>query len=337
MMTSWEAIIGQAEPIRRLRQMLREDRLPHALLLLGPAGVGKRLTAEAAAATILCARPADAMPCGSCPSCQALQAGAHPNLYRLEPEKRGKAAPVLRIEAVRELQTDLSRAPAAVSAGRVVVIDGADRMNEAAANCLLKTLEEPGRQVVFLLIASARAALLDTVVSRCLVVPFGPLSEADIAHILTERGLAADEAASLAALSGGSAGRALTLHEDGALERRDDALRILASLPKFDMEHVWAEGKRLGALSAEELAEWLRFFRLALRDLLALYSGCALRQRDIAGRLAPLVKEYPESRVFSLVALTSEAERRLLTSNANSRLLMEALPIQMTETAEDAQ
>ncbi len=330
MMTPWNAIAGQPEPIRRLRRMLREGRLPHALLFLGPAGVGKRLTAEAAAAAILCAHPADAVPCGACPSCRALPSGTHPNLHRLEPEKRGKAAPVIRIEAVRELQAELSRAPAAASTGRVAIIDGADRMNEAAANCLLKTLEEPGRQVVFLLIASARAALLDTVVSRCLVVPFGPMAEADIVRVLTERGAASDEAAALAALAGGSAGRALALREDGALARRDDALRILAALPGFGMEDVWAEGKRLGALPAEELAEWLRFFRLALRDLLALYSGGALCQRDLTGRLASLVKEYPLSRVFSLLSLTGEAERRLLTSNANSRLLMEALLIQIT-------
>jgi len=310
--------------------MLREDRLPHALLFLGPQGVGKRLTADAAAAAILCARPVDAEPCGNCPSCRSLQAGSHPNLHYLEPEKRGKAAPVIRIETVRELQMELARTPSIVSEGRVVIIDGADRMNEAAANCLLKTLEEPGRQVVFLLLASARAALLDTIVSRCLLVPFGPMTDHDIIQVLTERGIAANEAETLAAIAGGSAGRALSLYEDGALERRGDVLRILAALPTFRQEDVWAEGKRLSALPSEELAEWLRFLRLALRDILAIYSGSPLRQQDLAVRLAPLTSAYTENRALSLLALAGETERRLLTSNVNSRLLMESMLIQMT-------
>ena len=329
-MVSWEAVAGQPEAIRRLRRMLEEDRLPHALLFFGPAGVGKRLAAEATAAAILCGAPRRKAPCSLCHGCQSIAAGTHPDLYRLEPEIRGKAAPVIRIEAVRELVAQLSRTPV-LGVGRAVIIDGAGAMNEAAANSLLKTLEEPGGQVVFLLIASARAALLDTIVSRCLSVPFGPLPEETVRQILEARGVEAGEAASLAKISGGSAGRAMALHADGALERRADVLRVLTAFPRFGDWEVLSEGKRLGALSREELAEWLRFLRLSLRDLLALYTGAALCQEDLAGRLSSLVDELSERRAFFLLALAKEAERRLLTSNVNSRLLMEWLLVRMTE------
>ena len=333
--TAWENILGQREPKRRLRRLLETDRLPHALLFSGPEGVGKRRTAEALAATLLCSSPAAGHPCGTCESCRAFSRGIHPDFFFVVPEAVGKGARSIRIEAMRALGSALARPPE-LAPRQVALIDDAQRMNEAAANSFLKTLEEPTGDVVFLLVTGMRAALLDTIVSRCLEIPFGPLALPELSEVLRRHGVEAEEAAALAALADGSAGRALALHVEGALQRREEAVSLLARLPQIPPLSLWAEGKKWGALSREEAGEWLRSLRLALRDVLALYGGAApLYSVGLEAPVAEIAARFSEARVFSMLADVKEAERRLLSSNVNIRLLVEALLFSLAGPVEE--
>ena len=333
--TAWENILGQREPKRRLRRLLETDRLPHALLFSGPEGVGKRRTAEALAATLLCSSPAAGHPCGTCESCRAFSRGIHPDFFFVVPEAVGKGARSIRIEAMRALGSALARPPE-LAPRQVALIDDAQRMNEAAANSFLKTLEEPTGDVVFLLVTGMRAALLDTVVSRCLEIPFGPLALPELSEVLRRHGVEAEEAAALAALADGSAGRALALHAEGALRRREEAVSLLARLPQIPPLSLWAEGKKWGALSREEAGEWLRSLRLTLRDVLALYGGAApLYSVGLEAPVAEIAARFSEARVFSMLADVKEAERRLLSSNVNIRLLVEALLFSLAGPVEE--
>ena len=333
--TAWENILGQREPKRRLRRLLETDRLPHALLFSGPEGVGKRRTAEALAATLLCSSPAAGHPCGTCESCRAFSRGIHPDFFFVVPEAVGKGARSIRIEAMRALGSALARPPE-LAPRQVALIDDAQRMNEAAANSFLKTLEEPTGDVVFLLVTGMRAALLDTIVSRCLEIPFGPLALPELSEVLRRHGVEAEEAAALAALADGSAGRALALHAEGALRRREEAVSLLARLPQIPPLSLWAEGKKWGALSREEAGEWLRSLRLTLRDVLALYGGAApLYSVGLEAPVAEIAARFSEARVFSMLADVKEAERRLLSSNVNIRLLVEALLLSLAGPVEE--
>ncbi len=333
--TAWENILGQREPKRRLRRLLETDRLPHALLFSGPEGVGKRRTAEALAATLLCSSPAAGHPCGTCESCRAFSRGIHPDFFFVVPEAVGKGARSIRIEAMRALGSALARPPE-LAPRQVALIDDAQRMNEAAANSFLKTLEEPTGDVVFLLVTGMRAALLDTVVSRCLEIPFGPLALPELSEVLRRHGVEAEEAAALAALADGSAGRALALHAEGALRRREEAVSLLARLPQIPPLSLWAEGKKWGALSREEAGEWLRSLRLTLRDVLALYGGATpLYSVGLEAPVAEIAARFSEARVFSMLADVKEAERRLLSSNVNIRLLVEALLLSLAGPVEE--
>ena len=333
--TAWENILGQREPKRRLRRLLETDRLPHALLFSGPEGVGKRRTAEALAATLLCSSPAAGHPCGTCESCRAFSRGIHPDFFFVVPEAVGKGARSIRIEAMRALGSALARPPE-LAPRQVALIDDAQRMNEAAANSFLKTLEEPTGDVVFLLVTGMRAALLDTIVSRCLEIPFGPLALPELSEVLRRHGVEAEEAAALAALADGSAGRALALHAEGALRRREEAVSLLARLPQIPPLSLWAEGKKWGALSREEAGEWLRSLRLTLRDVLALYGGAApLYSVELEAPVAEIAARFSEARVFSMLADVKEAERRLLSSNVNIRLLVEALLFSLAGPVEE--
>ena len=328
---SWERILGHQVNKERLQQLLAGDRVPHALLFCGPAGTGKRLTAEVLAAALLCSASGQ-RPCGYCPSCQAMRSETHPDFYRIAPESRGKSARSIRIEQIRAMETEIARVPI-LSARRVVLLDEAELMNEAAANSLLKTLEEPSGQVVFVLVSSMRSSLLDTILSRCTPVMFGPLSADEVAAVLVQQGVAAEQAPVLAALADGSAGRAMQLVGDGGLALRDDAMSVLQQLPLTDMAVVWEQGKRLGALGREPLAQWLRYFRMLLRDLLVLYSGGAegLYHPDLMSGLASLLPHLPERQVFAAAAITGETEHRLVRSNVNNRLLMEAFLLQLRD------
>ena len=333
--TAWGNILGQREPKRRLRRLLETDRLPHALLFSGPEGVGKRRTAEALAATLLCSSPAAGHPCGTCESCRAFSRGIHPDFFFVVPEAVGKGARSIRIEAMRALGSALARPPE-LAPRQVALIDDAQRMNEAAANSFLKTLEEPTGDVVFLLVTGMRAALLDTIVSRCLEIPFGPLALPELSEVLHRHGVEAEEAAALAALADGSAGRALALHAEGALRRREEAVSLLARVPQIPPLSLWAEGKKWGALSREEAGEWLRSLRLTLRDVLALYGGAApLYSVGLEAPVAEIAARFSEARVFSMLADVKEAERRLLSSNVNIRLLVEALLLSLAGPVEE--
>ena len=318
----WKDIIGHRQQIESLRTLIVEGRVPHALLFCGADGIGKRRVAYALAASLLCGK--EKAPCGSCPSCQAMQTDMHPDFYLVIPESMGKSARSIKIEKIREVQTEIARMPI-LSKRRVVVIDDAHLMNEAAQNCLLKTLEEPVGQVVFILLTSARASLLDTIQSRCMPMNFGMLLPAEMQGLLIEHGVAAGQAGELAALADGSVGRALSLQENGGMDLRNDAADFLQKMMSLTPEDVLVKGKNLGAMPREKLAEWLMYLNMLLRDMLVLYGGGErklLYHQDLEIRLAELLPVFSEQHIFSILELVRDTQRRM-EANVNLRLLME--------------
>ena len=171
----------------------------------GAAGVGKASVARALAAALNCTQPAaDGDACGACPSCRRLAAGTHPDFLVISPEE-SKAQ--IGIEKIRELRR-LTDYPPLGGGWRVVLIKPAEALtvqNDAAANALLKTLEEPPPQHLLVLTARGEADLLPTIVSRCHKLAFAPLPSALIIQELERRrSLPRSQAALVAALSGGS-------------------------------------------------------------------------------------------------------------------------------------
>ena len=334
MKIDWQEIIGHQQNIECLHTLLAEQRMPHALLFTGPQGVGKRRVGEVLAAALLCtdSGPEPGKPCGHCASCQALLTDTHPDFYTVVPESRGKSARIIRIEQVRELQTEIARIPM-LSPRRVVLMDDVETMNDAAANSLLKTLEEPAGQVVFILITSARSSLLDTIVSRCMPLSFGTLPLPELAAALGRQGVPAPQAAELAALADGSLGRALQLYQDGGMELRDDAVSFLQGLGGMDMEGVWTRSRKMGELPREKLSEWFMYLNMLLRDMLVLYSGShqqLLYHQDITGQLAAMLTDFSEQRIFLILELIRTVQQRL-GANVNLRLLMESFLIRIRE------
>ncbi len=230
----WGSIRGHDRAVGELRRAAAEDRLPHALLFVGPEGIGKRAVALRLAQALLCHRsPVEALePCGVCPSCKQVEAGTHPDLLRVErPGDRHE----LPIKVIRGLTVDLGLKPMA-GARRVAIVDDADDLSEEASNAFLKTLEEPPPGSVLVLVGTTAERQLETIVSRCRVVRFDPLTEADLAAVLLDRGLAADPAAAaaLATQAEGSVARAGGLADPDVAAFRRSLVDTLADGRGFD-------------------------------------------------------------------------------------------------------
>jgi len=227
---------GHDRAVEAVRGMIR-GRAPHALLIGGPAGIGKTTLALDLAAGLLCNDPdPDARPCRACRGCRLVERGRHPDLHRLTP---GGPGDQIRIGArerpedgtVRRLAIDLVLLPVEGGA-RVAVVERADRMGDDAQTALLKTLEEPPAGVTIVLCADDEDRLMPTVRSRCARLRLGPVATRDIEAILADGDLADPPvAARLARLSGGRPGLARSLARSAdAVAARDESARTLLDL-----------------------------------------------------------------------------------------------------------
>ncbi len=218
-----------AEHWARLQARRQRDALPHALLLCGATGLGKRAFAQRFVRGLVCAAPADGDSCGHCRSCLLVAAGSHPDVISLGfgLRKDGVQRSEIVVDQIRELSARLAMS-SQFGGWQVVTIDPADAMNPAAANALLKTLEEPAAQTMLILLADAPWRLPQTIRSRCQRIEFHLPTAADALAWLQAEGVR-DAAAALAAASG-NPGLARAWAQEGALDRRLEVRKDLAAL-----------------------------------------------------------------------------------------------------------
>ena len=235
---SWSEIFNHESVIERFRRSARRNRLASTYLFVGPPGVGKRTLALKLAEALLCETNSETVlePCGSCPACQQVRAGSHPDLMVVSRPKDKNFIPVEAFIGDREhrrregLCHEIGLKP--FRGGRkIAIIDDADFLNQESANSLLKTLEEPPPKSLLILIGTSEQRQLSTIVSRSQVIRFGPLSEQQVVDLLTQNQLVETEIPpeQLALCCQGSIDLAIKLSDKDTFEFRQALLSQLAT------------------------------------------------------------------------------------------------------------
>jgi DNA polymerase III subunit delta' len=332
-------VVGHARLVGLLSRAVARHTLPPALLMAGPAGIGKRRVASAVAAALNCLDPKpgefETDACGVCASCRRIERGVHPDVVVVEPGDSGS----IKIEPIRDV---IERAGFKPFEGRrrAVIIDEADALVVPAQNALLKTLEEPPPSSVFMLVSSMPDALLPTVLSRCPRLRFAPLSVAEVATVLTrDHELDQSDARAAADAADGSVGGALAAQSTDVVGARQMAARLLAqvargtdSARRIDAAKILSPAKTVTpAVEREQVTACLRAMASLLRDLSFLASRVetgALANADLAGELDALSRSYDARRS---VRAYSAVDRALaaLERNASPKVVADWLALEL--------
>jgi DNA polymerase-3 subunit delta' len=265
---SFNHILGQKRSLNIVRRMLDAGKIPHAFLFTGIAGVGKYTTARALAKALNCTQHTADF-CDTCASCKKIESDMHPDFTLIGPEKN-----VIKIDQIRNLKKNIAFAPLE-AIWRVIIIDQAETMNREAANCLLKTLEEPPSATVLILIANGTIRLLPTILSRCQKISFAPLSKHVIQTLLENEGTTRDQALTVMQHAHGSLHRARMLLDNSLF---DDFTHLTSMM--IDAGSV---GQRLDLAvtlckSPERLSALLMLLLEWLRDVLLSQHGADTKQ-----------------------------------------------------------
>jgi DNA polymerase III subunit delta' len=327
-------LVGNTTLARRLRVAAQAERdgpvRCHAYLFTGPAGIGKRTSAVALAAGFVCTAPApEESPCGRCRACGLVARGSHPDVRLVEPESGRRG---VTIEQVRQLAHDAGLRPYEAKR-KVFVLTDVETMSDAAANALLKTLEEPPADTVLLLTANDVSQVLPTIASRCREVALRTVPAAEIEAGLLARGAPPETARRLARLAGGRPGWAIGAAADPERvadhDRRVELLETLLARPRRERLPA-ASGFGEAATTKDVLDVWLGWWRDALlvqQDLPDLVANV-----DRVEPLRRLGAAHPRAALWHALRRIQEA-RQQVDANANVRLAVEALLLDLPDPA----
>ena len=319
-----QPIVGHEQIITQLHRAIQSNRIAGAYLFAGATGVGKEAIAIHFAKSINCLESGDNA-CGTCISCRKTDVGNHPDTQVVSP-----SGAWIRIDQIRELQKRIVYRPLE-GVRKIVILREAERMNLEAANCLLKTLEEPPAESVLILLTANLDALLPTIRSRCQIIKFNPLPPNELAVYLNERfHLGEREALSVATLAGGAVGKALTHLKSHDAEEFEANQHVDEEIPE-----ILTGTDRLAAFriaehfseNPDELDNLVTWYR----DLLLLHQNAPtdlLTHIYHVDALKHLVPHYSRYRLQSAIKIIFET-KNALGRNINATLALEVMTLKL--------
>lgn len=311
----------QLTDYKSLLQPHLQGRLSHALILTGLKGIGKRHLANILSLRLLCESPLEnGFACGQCHSCSMLESGSHPDSYIVQPEEKSE---VIKIEQIRELTAKIILASHS-GQYKVVIIDPADKMTIAAANSLLKTLEEPPDKTLFLLITSDVSRLPVTIRSRCQQINI-PTPDPLLAESwLAEKQASSVPAAILLSLVSGAPLAALSLSEQKQLENRDKMLEEWCQLPLGKLDPVQIAAKWVKPDPQLPMI-WIQGWIIDMIRLNTKYQK-VLTNPDKKANLLSVAGLFDLARLFKLLEKVEECQN-LINTQINAQSLLEGILI----------
>lgn len=308
-----DGVIGHEEQVERLRALKASGRWPHAMLFVGPNGIGKKKIALAFTQMLVC--PVSPEACGECGACLRIEKQQSESLLLVQPDPEA-ARPAIKVDDIRNLLEQLSLASMGVA--RVVIIDKADAMNPQAANALLKTLEEPFENVYFILLGREVQSFLPTIRSRSQVLRFTGLTENDLRRIRP------GEADWAYKSSRGQMDQLEILTSKDGVAKREEALALFEQFcldPEFLLWPEWKSHLKERAQALFHVKCWLQM----VRDLIILKTQAKqfVMNTDQGERLKKLYAiSSRKLRDLSQNLLSAEQS---LKGNADAVLLFESL------------
>jgi DNA polymerase III subunit delta' len=343
---SLDTFVGNTQAVEILKRSIQQDRMPHAMIFAGPAGVGKCTLALLVAQYLNCLSPLNNNACGVCSPCQRIMAiiesrhqecrkgekfcgtcpicraktKSHPDIRLVEPEKT-----TISIDQIRDVIGEIAFQPLEARY-RVVIFDPAEQMRLEAHNSLLKTLEEPPSRTIMILVTTNPYLLLETIRSRSRILHFGEIPQEQIMHhLMKKEGKPEEDARMAAALSGGSLAAALDFNTTEFRTIREQAFQFVSLLVTrgafLDVSNLAAKISK----DKDAFQIWIESATALLQDLY--YSGIAAErvgQRDVLDILSALRQKTNHSLLVNAI----EGMRKLkndLQYNVNRQIALEAL------------
>ena len=308
----------------RLHQARRDGRLAHGLLFSGPRGIGKRHLVELLARSMLCDAPtADGLACGRCADCALIAAESHPDLLRVGPDPEAKSEEIP-VAAIRALVERGALTPSR-AAWKVTLVDPADHLNAAAANALLKTLEEPPGAALIVLVTEQPGRLPATIRSRCGQVRIPTPSSTDALAWLSGR-IPQETAALRLCLAHGGPLRALDELDDVRLEQRRERIAGFLAIARGERDPL-LEAAAWNGLGPRLCLDWLAGWLVDLVRLAVSEHPLRLDNPDQREALHTLARRLEPASLHRLLQRVLRA-RDLVETRANPQLVLESLSIE---------
>lgn len=328
-MLTFQEIIGHENIKEHFQRVIREQKISHAYMLVGEAGMGKKSLADAFALTLLCEK-GRMEPCMECHACKQVLAGSHPDLVYVTHEKPGSIG----VDEIREQINDSVMVRPYSSSYKIYIVDEAEKMTSQAQNALLKTLEEPPSYVVILLLADSQESFLPTILSRCVQLKLKPLRDSVVRGYLTGNlGVAEGEADIYAAFARGNLGKAVQIASSEDFRNMyQEVLHLLKHIRDMDISELLDYIRKLKEDSVD-IQEVLDFMLMWYRDVL-LYKVTTdinlLIFKDEYGKFKEISDRSSYDGLKRILEAIDKAKVRL-NANVNMELAMELMLLVMKE------
>lgn len=328
-MAGFEDIKGQDNVIMHFKNAIKLNKISHAYIINGEQGMGKKMMAKAFSMTLQCEKKGET-PCMECHSCRQALTGNNPDIRWVTHEK----ANVISVEEIRtQINSDVQIKPYS-NEYKIYIIDEAAKMNTAAQNAILKTIEEPPSYVIIVLLTDNKDMLLSTILSRCVAMDLRPVRKDIVEKYLVERaGIVDYRAKEVSSFAGGNIGKAIKMAaSDDFYHLKENVVNIAKNVGRMTVADMNAAIKEMSAYK-DNISEYIDLLLVWYRDILLIKSGADNEKIVFNDNIGQIKKQ---AEVISFEAIENVLEeldgvKGKLKINVNFELIMELLLITMRD------